>query len=511
MKKIFSKILSLLRVRSVAGGLEVSDQVLRLVYFNGKLWELAAVRLAPGVMEKGKIKDAEAFIKALSELKAKIPFSRSRHKKMNVVVALSSAKMYMQVFPLPVMEGKNLADAVDLNLKMLSPIDTADAYFGWEPIGKDDSGLHTEIAAAFIERTLIDEMTKALYAAGFIIVGVESRALALARIFQEKGAGADLTKAYLLLDIDNTGTDFLVIRKGRLYFEYPTEWGDLGDEKGEVSIEKFKRALAADLRQVVNFAGQHWPSEPLVAVVLSSTILDKEASDAIAGASSLPVIRLSLEMGQPISSEWLVALGCSLRGMGTNLGDAEINLSGPEAIDMFHDEQLTNFMVLWRVLVPAVLALIIVALAMADNFLMNTKTALQAQSVSVSQKEAAQIAALTASSTAFNEEVALAANAEGRVSGDYQLISDLTNLAAANGITVNKISFPGQGSPIFFSGSSLSETGIVSFKMAVQNDNHFGAANLPLTNIQQGTNGYTFSMTFPLNRPFFNSSPSLNP
>ena len=36
---------------------------------------------------------------------------------MNVVVSLSSVNMYSQVFTLPVMEGKGLAAAVDLNVR----------------------------------------------------------------------------------------------------------------------------------------------------------------------------------------------------------------------------------------------------------------------------------------------------------------------------------------------------------------------------------------------------------
>ncbi len=502
MKKFLSKILSFLRVKSVAGGLEVSDQVLRLVYFNGKLWELAAVRIAPGVMEKGRIKDAAAFTAALAELKKKVPFSHSKRKKMNVIVALSSVKMYTQVFTLPAMEGKGLADAVELNLKMLSPLDASAAYSGWEPIGKDETGLHTEVAAAFIEKALVDEMTQALYGAGFITVGIESRALALARIFREKGAGADLGKSYLVLDIDNSGIDFLVVRKGRLYFEYPTEWGELGDEKGQIPMERFTGMLAANLRQVVNFAGQHWPSEPLAAVVLSAALFEKEASAAIAGASSLPVIRLSLEMGQPISSEWLVAIGCSLRGADTNLRDTEINLSGQGAIDMFHNEQLMNFMVLWRVLVPSILALLVAALVIADNFLVGMKASVQAQSLSVNPKASAQVAALSASSTAFNQEVALVANAEHRISMNYLMVNDLTNLASANGIAVNTIAFQGQGSPILFGGTAQAETGIVAFKAAVQGDRHFSGVNLPLSGIQQNNNGYTFSMTFSLAQPY---------
>ena len=58
IKIYFQKILSFLRVRSHVDGLEVSDQVLRFIYFDQGAWHMEAVRLAQGVMEKGSIKDA---------------------------------------------------------------------------------------------------------------------------------------------------------------------------------------------------------------------------------------------------------------------------------------------------------------------------------------------------------------------------------------------------------------------------------------------------------------------
>jgi len=503
LKLLVHKDLSFLRVRATAGGLEISDQVLRLAYFNGKEWQMTAIRLEPGIMEKGKIKDAAALATALQELKAKSPFGgKNKKKKMNVVVSLSSVKMYSQVFMLPTVEGKSLDEAVELNLRMLSPLEAAQAYSGWEVIGKDADGVRTEIAAAFVEKALVDDMTNALYQAGFITVGVESRALALTRILRDKGAGADIQKSYLLLDIDNTGVDFLIIRKGHLYFEYGTEWGELADDKGQISMDRFDEALGGSLRQVMNFYSQHWP-EPLSAAILSAAVFETDAERVIGKASNLPVIRLTLEMGQPVSSEWLVALGSSLRGIG-GIKDKEINLSGAEAIDMFHNEQLVSFMALWRVVVPVVLACLIIAAALADNFLNDTDAAVQAQTVTLGAQASADATALEASSTAFNNSVSLAATAESHISKDYLVVSELAGIASQNSVTINHISFQGKGTQIAFAGTAASPTGVEAFRDAVQKDAHFGTVNLPLASIQPSAsgNGYTFQMTFPLGTGF---------
>lgn len=499
-KPFFQKLLSLLSVRSLVGGLEVSDQVLRLVYFSGKTWQLAAIRLAPGVLEKGKIKDLPTFVAALGELKSKVPFGRKKKKRMNVVVSLSSVNMYSQVFSLPIMKDTNLDDAVELNVRMLSPVDVAQTYFGWEVLGNDEIKLKSEVAAAFVDRTLVDEMTQALYTAGFITVGVESRALALVRIFRQKGSGADVNKSYLLLDIDNSGIDFLIIRNGKLYFEYATPWNNIADDKGEVSTPKFKDTIAANLRQVMNFYTQHWP-EPLTGIILAATALEKEAEEAIQASVSLPVVRMSLVMDQQLSLEWMVALGCSLRGVNGMLNDKEINLSGEGAIDTFHREQLLNFLALWRVIVPVVLGSLIIMFALADNFLSGIRSSIVVQPI-FNQQETADMQALIASSTAFNQSVALVATAEASINKNYMVINEIQNIAVANGVTINHLSFQAVGQPILVSGAAPSEDEIVTFKTAIQNDPHFGTVNLPLGNIQGNNEGYTFSMTFPLSLGF---------
>lgn len=497
IKLYFEKILSFLRVRSIAGGLEISDQVLRLVYFNGKTWQMAAIKLAPGVLEKGKIKNEEAFVASLRELKLKIPAAKKK-KKMSVVVSLSSVGIYSQVFNLPILEGDELQSAIDLNVQTLSPVDAAQAYSGWQLLGKDEVNLKLDISAAFIEKQIVDDIVQALFSAGFLTVGVESRALALVRILREKGAGIDASKAYLLLNIDNSGLDFLIVRKGQLYFEYSNQWSDLADDKGQISVEKFQETLSASLRQVTNFYSQHWP-EPLSAVILSASAFGEESEKAINTVALLPIIKLTLVMGQPISSEWLVALGCSLRGFRSSLHDKEINLSGEGALDTFRKEQFISFINFWRVVIPVVLALLVVIFALADNFLLFTAKGIEAQAVFSQQgNQSGEILALQASSTAFNQAVGVVLAAESQQRPVAPLITKLEALAGADQITLDHISFQGVTQPILVSGVTSDEDNIVSFKNAIQGDSDFGAVTLSFSDIQLNNGIYSFSMTFPV-------------
>lgn len=501
IKSYFQRFLSLLRIRTIAAGLEVSDQVLRFVYADKGRWSMEAIRLEPGILEKGSIKDAPALAAALGELRSRVPSLRKKGAKMNVVVSLSSVNMYAQVFTLPtMMEGEGLDKAISLNVQMASPVDIAHAYYGWQLLGHDEAGLRLEVAAAFVDKNLVDAIVQALYTAGFVTIGVESRALSLMRFMREGTTGIEAEKSYLLLDVDNSGIDFLIVRKGQLYFEYANQWADIADEKGQISVEKFEEVLGASLRQVTNFYAQRW-QDPLAGVVVSATAFTEEAVRAVGASVPLPVIPLTLAPGVETSPEWFVAFGCALRGLNANMKDKEINLSGDEALDTFREERILNFMNLWRVMVPSVLGFLLVVLFLVNGFLNTVRSGIEAQpAFSEHGAEAAQVAALEASSTAFNQEVSLVADAENQISDNYLIISDINTIAGENDVSIDQISFPAASSPITVTGVAPSTDQIVSFKNAIQSDPKFGTVTLPLLDIQQdGTaGGYSFTASFPL-------------
>jgi Tfp pilus assembly protein PilN len=503
----FQKLLALLRVRATAAGLEVNDQVLRLAAFDGKIWQMHAIRLEPGVLENGRIKDRALLIAALVALKAKLGGGRDKAKKLNVVVAMSSVETYTQVFSLPVVQGKDLDQAVALNLQMASPLEAGEAYYGWQDLGRNESGLQLEILSTFVQHKAVDEMVDALFEAGFLAMAVESRALALTRVLREKGAGVDVAKPYLFVNIDNSGIDFLIIRNGSLHFEYATPWRDLMDEKGEIAVPKFETALAASVRQVLNFYTQHWP-DSLSTIILSAVALQEQAEKVIALNAAIPAARLTLVMGQPISSEWLMALGSSLRGTGHKIKSHEINLLGDDSRDRFHEEQLLHFLRFWRAIVPGALVLLVITFGVADTFLSKTRAEIESHSdFSLTGTQTSEIGALQESANVFNASVALIAATESGLKPKGVILERLLEVGTPKRVTINTLSFQSYGAPISISGSAFAEDAVVAFKEELDHDPHFTAVNLPLNGVQrQGTDSVTFSMTF-----LYNPTPGGSP
>ncbi len=487
-----AKLLSFLHVRNDVGGLEISDQALRLTYIEKESWHFVAVALPPGAMERGIVKDAAALSKALAELRAKIPSLKSRAKKMNVVVSLGSASVYTQSFTLPIVEGAQLTKAINLNIQMSSPDDLATSYFGSRVLARDDAAMRFEIATAFIQRKIVDDLLPVLFAAGFVATDVESRAISLARSMRIRALAPDPSRAYLLLDIDDTGIDFLVIRKGELYFEYATSWTDIADPKGQVTMEHFSEAVVANLRQVSNFYNQHW-HDPLAGIVIIAAAFAKEAEAAIVASAALPIIPPSFSDGPEVRSEWLAAYGAALR----DGGKGEISLSGDVASGTYQREQILAFLDFWRVLVPVTLGILVATLVVAYNFLGGMAAQVIANTAGGNQNQLElQISALDASSTAFNQDVQIALAAEADQDKSHTIFDAIQSAAKASSVTLSRVTFQGPSSPITISGVASTASDIQEFKNLLSSNQKFSSVNLPLSGIQPSGSMYSFSMTF---------------
>ncbi|MDO8536821.1 MAG: hypothetical protein Q7R94_01080 [bacterium] len=495
-KYYFQKLLAMLRVRSSIGGLEISDLVFRFSYFDGKAWHLHGVRLEPGIMEAGKVKNYDKFVEVLKTLKSQAFANKDVKRRVNIIASLSSVNIYSQVFSLPIIAGENLDKAIQLNIQMVSPIDAAQAYSGWQKVGEDQRSLRLEILSAFIDRPTVDEISRGLLAAGFLAVAIEPRALALARVLKDAGVGFDTNRAYIMVSLDNSSLDFLIIRRGQLYFEYFNSWRDISDENGKILTSAFEATVTRSLHQVLNFYNQHWP-EPISEVKLAATALRAETEKIIRDNFSLQISNLELSLDQSIGPEWFVALGCGLRGLMPRKQDKEMSLLGIGAEDEFRHEQAINFMEFWRLAMPISLGVLLISFFLADLFLIQTRRSLETQSLfNVSPEQAKENQILEDQAKEFNRNVALISSIQKSATIKSDFWTKVHGLMSASGVTASRFSFQSPDAPISLSGEAASPDQISNFKKALEGDPAFQNINLPLDQIKSGPQGVTFSMTF---------------
>lgn len=490
---ILEKVMIFLRVRSRAGGLEISNTAIRFAKFDGREWKMFSLRLPKDVLKGAQILNYQVFVQALKKLKSQI--SSSRGQNIPVIVSLSSLNIYSQVMNLPILDEDRIEEAVKLNIQMATPADISTFYLGWQVVGSNESEKKADVLAAFIDSNIIDDFNKALREAGFFAIVFEPRSLAIARLAREQGVGIDLSKSYAALVLDNDTLDFVILRHGNLYFEYLNYWKDLNGENKVISLLDFKNAVTNNLRQVMNFYSQHWPDK-IEAVVLITSGLNEEIKKIISNGFSLPVKDLGLRLDRPVGSDWFTVLGSGLRGVASRKEDREISLLGTTARSEFRIEQIVSFIKFWRVLLPAATGLLLLFFIAANFILMKRNETLKAQTAIVDNRQFLEVQLLQKEATVFNRSLDLIVSSRSSPELRSMALERIYKLVRDNGITLTRFNFSGFNTSLVFYGQASSQNQIIEFKKALEAALFISDVKLPLTEIKPGPQGFSFLISF---------------
>ena len=498
----WNKVLTALRVRAMIGGLEITDTALRFARYDGSAWRTASLRLPPGIIEGGYVRNHAQLVEALRELAGRVRGPRGgRREPLNVIVSLSSINIYSQVFSLPMVKGENLEKAVQLNIQMVSPVESSKAYSGWQLVNQDQELLRLEILSAFINKEVVDGIRAALAEAGFLAHAIESRALSLVRLIRELAAGFNRHESYLALTIDSSGLEFVVLRQGQLYFQYFMSWRDLYGDNREVPAAALEALIVRNLHQVLNFYNTHW-SELLAGIFVAAGGIQDQVTRIITENFSLKVIGLRLTSAQAVSQNWFVALGTGLRSLVPRREDTEISLLGVSAQGEFRRQQLLNFLDFWRVLVPVTLGILVLVLGIADVSLSRLRGGLERQAFfSLTPEQSRGITALHGQAQSFNRSVSLIQKIEQARLAEGTILDRIVTLMRSFGVTPSHLYLAGSQLTATVSGHAPSQDQIKQFKAALDQDVTFRSVNLPLQEIKSEGDQFSFLINFSIVPP----------
>ncbi|MGB9609033.1 MAG: type IV pilus biogenesis protein PilM, partial [Minisyncoccia bacterium] len=436
-----NKILKFLKIKSVVGGLEISDLALRYVYFNDDEWRLIRVNLPPEVVSNGQIKNYELFLKALYELRKKIFNGKDSKKVLNVVVSLTSINVYNQIFTLPIIEGENLEKAIKLNIQMISPQEESKTYSSWQIIDKNQKLMRLEILSAFVNKDIIDNFYKALNETKFMPRAIESYQFSLLRFFREKVINFDVNKNYLILNIDQSGIKSLIIRNGNLYFNYFSSWFEVAKDENKISWDSFEVALIRHIHQVINFYNSRWP-EPIDGLFLLTSTFKDKIKNIIAQNFSLKILEPSLTFSTEINPEWFSVIGSYLRSEISPKEDKELSLLGSGAAEEFIKNQIIQFFEFWRIAFGVALGVIILILFIGNIFLNNIDFSLKMQSNYVSSgKQAEEAKIFQKKIEDFNNLTAMINNIEKNYFPRDIVFKKINEKITNNNISLKNLSF----------------------------------------------------------------------
>jgi len=497
LSALTNKILSNLRIRQPIGGLEISDSNLRFAYFDGSNWTKVSLRLPPGTLSEGRVKDRGVFLSALQSLKTEI-YGRLKMKSVNVVVSLGSVNIYSQIFSLPIVEGENLEKAIQLNIQMVSPTAFSETYSGWQMVGRDQKSLRLEILSAFVKRELVDEIVSLLLEAGFSIYSIESRALSITRAIKYLATGFYRDKSYIIISIDNNGVEMVVVRNGQTYFQYFNSWRETQGDKREITMEAMKNVIVGNIQQVVNFYNSHW-TEPIAEIIFSATALQAEIADIIKSNFPFPVRELTLKMAEQVGAEWYFVMGSALRPLQGPKEDRDINLLGMSVREQFMKHSIMNFVRFWEIAVPVSLMVMAVAFVGALLFLNKIDKNLDDQSFAKFNPSASlELAQMQKRVESFNSAVSSLETVGENYARKAPILLKMKTTFNLRDAVLTGISFGPKLENMTLFGRASSEDVILALKKDVIEAGF--SVDLPLSQIQPATpQGFSFVMSVSAN------------
>lgn len=499
-RKYFYRFLDYLQGKPAMGGLEVADLAIRFSFFNGKVWKLESIKVPGGILKGGQVIDRGQFLEILKRLKTQIPLSEKNKKKISVVVSLSFSGVYSQVFSLPLITEKNLEEAATLNLQMTSPLKAEESYIGWQEIGRDENTMKVDILGAFIGRKQVDDISSVLKEAGFLPIAAEPKALSLARLIKQQAVGFDNNKPCIVLVLDGESLNFLVIRKGELYFEYNNSWVELrGDKKG-ISFSDFKSLITLKLRQVLNFYSQHW-SEKVSEVIVVSLGLKQEIKNIIRENFALPATEVQLRFDKPLEVEWFASLGSAIRAEMPRRSDRDLSLLGVSMKEEFRRQQVVSFIFFWRIFLGISFGMIMLIFIGSYFFLVKMEGNLKSSLGKSGSSEAVQLGLFKKDADRFNALVALISSVRRPPESKAAVLTKINSILESSGLTLTQFNFTGFNKSLNLTGRGNSQADILGFEEKLSKDGQFENIKISPTDVKQDDQGFSFSISFSMTPP----------
>jgi len=215
-----------------AAGIDISDASVRWVLLEGKrraarVSVFGEEALAPGVVEKGMVRDVPALAEVLQNIKSRLGGVAHAH------AALPEEGAY--VFSMHVPEGQSREETlriIEFEFGDRVPIPPATAVYDYDIVTERDGEEGTEIAVLVFPKEAAEKYVEAFTHAGLTLLSLEIEASSIARAIT---ADTQDDRVTLLVDFGRTRTGFAVLRHGVPIF---TSTVEIGGESATQSLAK---------------------------------------------------------------------------------------------------------------------------------------------------------------------------------------------------------------------------------------------------------------------------------
>ncbi|MEK7612469.1 MAG: pilus assembly protein PilM [Patescibacteria group bacterium] len=475
------------------GGLAFSDAGIRFLLMQPgvKKPTTSALRLPPGIIEKGKVKDSAKLVAALKKFRSQIGGGRAMQ---NIILLLPEEIVYTQPFSMPFLEESKMEESALLNLQMLSPTDFSHVYSGWQKIGERFLGTaQVDLLGAVAEREFVDAYTKTAEEAGFIATAVEFPGLALARSISEGLPKDDPRQSLCIIHVSGEGVLFLIAQKGNLYFSQSHSWLTLREEYGgkDLSQNDFQAFIASEAQKVLNFYQSRW-GKPVDSLFVAADEMTGKIIDGLKDTFGVPVEALTLPAFQGIPHAWLPLLGSALRGTMPRNEDSFLSLADHSVRERYEETRVIAFIHAWRSVAVATFAILTLFFGIGDAFIIQKLNDVKKNILDGNPADKAEIVRLQAEAKEFNSFASRIENANNEAVSVSESLNNILTLS--QGVALIRVSV--EGKDLLINGFTKSEPEVIAFKERLEKSGIFSEVLLPLANIKANPDGtYSFGVS----------------
>lgn len=484
MKVDFKKIIGHLNFNHPIGCLEISDTFLRFLQINDKKIKIASLRLPPGIVENGMVKDKKNLIVALIQFRQQIG---SGKRFIPVIATISTNSVYTQVFNLSYLALNKIEEAAKLNLQMISPIDAKNAYSDWQLVGEElatGSDSQLELLGAFISSSISEEYLGALKAANFSVVALEFSALSLARVIKKLSVGINLAKPQVVLFVSNEGLDFIILKNGNLYFNRFVSWQNNTSD-----------SISAEIQKIINFYYGRW-GEVIANLILISPNENEEVNNALKSLNlNIQALVLNKNELPEVETSLLVVLGGALRGLLTRAEDNLISLTSLGIKEEYYRDRILHFIYTWRNVFLAAFGALLASNLLAGWFLYSLNNDLANRlNMTANIVIPKDLVNLQQTIKDFNDLVVQAIKAKGYSLKWLPVFNQLWFTAGQN-TSITRLHFDPTTLAMLIGGSGSSEVEVINFKNRLIKNSNLENVVLPLSQIVKEGERVAFQMS----------------
>lgn len=184
-------MLEFLSLKPESFGLDLSDLSLKIVKLKKrrkflKLASWGEVKIKPGIIEQGEIKNEAALVQVIKQGLNKVKGERLNTR--NVIVSLPEKKAFLQVIQMPRMKKEELKTAVLFEAENYIPLSAEKVYLDFQLVPPVHDHLdHFDILIAAFPKKIVDSYLSCLKKVGLSPLALEVESQSIARALIKDG------------------------------------------------------------------------------------------------------------------------------------------------------------------------------------------------------------------------------------------------------------------------------------------------------------------------------------